>query len=324
MTRIFYFCPDFPQPSGGIKTLYRHVHCLCEIGYDAAIVHQKRDFILAWHGYTVPVIWLEDRPQFGPEDVWVLPEIMLDLMQKSQNFPVKRVVFALSWLPTYARLPIGARWQDYGIIQAIAKSPTIQRHLEWSMEIDVRLIPEFIDPALYTHQPEQKKPQVAYMTRKDRTGEWLQGVLTRKHPSLEQEYSWLVLREMDEATYAQNLRASSIYLATTLQEGMHVSILEALACGCLVIGYSGIGGSDYLVGSGDQQNAILVENGNLPLLGQTLEKVLLDWQKQPHLYDKIIQNGIGTARQYQNLESEAEGLKNFYEYFLDTDTAEHG
>jgi len=275
------------------------------------IVHQKRDFKLTWHGYTVPIIWLEDRPQFGADDIWVLPEIMLDLMQKSQGFAGQRIVFALSWSPAYARLQPGQRWQDYGITQVIAKSPTIQRHLAWSMEIDVTLIPEAIDPVKYTYQPAQKRPQIAYMTRKDRTGEWLQGVLTRKYPQLA-EYNWLALRDMDEATYAQHLRESTVYLATTLQEGMHVSVLEAMACGCLVVGYGGIGGNDYMKGQGEMQNAIMVENGNLPLLGQALAEVLFQLKKLPDCYANIIQNGITTARQYQDEEAEAEGLQTFF------------
>ena len=75
MSRILYFCPDFPQPSGGIKTLYRHVQRLVEQGFDAWIVHQKRPFRVTWHGYAAPTMWLSERPQFRPQDILVIRQI---------------------------------------------------------------------------------------------------------------------------------------------------------------------------------------------------------------------------------------------------------
>src|SRR5262245_31016929 len=127
MARILYFCPDFPQPSGGTKTLYRHVWRLRQLGFEAAIVHQRHGFTLTWHEYAAPVLWLEDRPTFGPADVCVFPEVMLDYIRQTQGFGGQRVVIALSWAPAYHRLRPGERWQDYGITQVITKSPLIKR-----------------------------------------------------------------------------------------------------------------------------------------------------------------------------------------------------
>ena len=81
MARIIYFSPDFPQPSGGIKTLYRHVTRLVEMGFDAWIVHQKHPFRVTWHGFEAPTLWLSECPRFTPEDVLVIPEVMHQVMQ---------------------------------------------------------------------------------------------------------------------------------------------------------------------------------------------------------------------------------------------------
>ncbi len=178
--RILYFCPDYPQPSGGVKTLYRHVHRLREAGADAAVVHQKHGFRLDWHVYPAPVMWLEDRPQFGAEDFLVFPEVMADMVRQTAGFAGERAVISLSWLPSYARLQPGERWQDHGITRVLTTSPAIRRHLSWSMQIDVTLIPEYIDPALYVYRPGDKTRRISYLTRKDGSGEWLHGAVTRR------------------------------------------------------------------------------------------------------------------------------------------------
>ncbi|MCB0047804.1 MAG: hypothetical protein KDD92_20445 [Caldilineaceae bacterium] len=306
--RILYFCPDFPQPSGGVKALYRHVSLLAGAGFDAAIVHQKRDFVARWHGYTVPVIRLEDRPRFGPEDTLVFPEVMADFVRQTGQFGGRRVVIALSWALSYSRLRPGERWADLGVDAILARSPAVQHFLAWSQEADVTLIPPFIDPARY--YPQAKANQVAYMTRKDPAGPWLQAVLTRRNTGA--GHSWLALRNMDEATYAQHLRRSAVYLPVTLQEGLHASVLEAMACGCLTVGYSGIGGSNFMIGEGPEQNCVLVENGDLLALGRTLEEVLARRAADPQAYAAVMANGQKTVQPYQDPALEKEALIQFF------------
>jgi len=314
MQRIFYFCPDFPQPSGGIKTLYRHVYRLRQLGFAAALVHQKQGFTLDWHGFDVPVLWLEERPQFSRADLLVFPEVMTDFIRQTQHFDGTRVVIALSWLPSYSRLQPGERWQDLGITHVLTKSPVIARLLEWSMTIPVTQIPEFVDPARYCFDPRQKRPLVTYMTRKDRSGEWLRGVLTRRGEPFS-AFAWTALRNMDEATYARHLREAAVYLPTTVQEGMHVSVLEAMACGCLVVGYAGVGGETYMMGDGAEQNCILVPNGDLLALGQTLADVLCHLHADPQHYTAIRERGMATARRYQDAAAEAQALQAFFGQF---------
>ncbi|MEZ4662538.1 MAG: glycosyltransferase [Caldilineaceae bacterium] len=311
MTRIFYFCPDFPQPSGGVKTLYRHVMRLRQMGFDACIVHQRAGFQLSWHGIEAPVIYLEDRPQFTPQDVWVLPEVMADFARQTKHFPGQRVVLVLSWAPAYSRLQPGETWRDVGVAHVLAKSPLVGDWLRWSMDADVTLIPEFVDPARYFYDAAQKRPQISYMTRKDSSGELLRGILTRRGAPFD-AFTWQPLRELAEDEYAAHLRQSALFLPTTTQEAMHVSVLDAMACGCLVVGYSGIGGADYMIGEGAAQNCILVENGNLPALGRRLAEVLEAHRADAQQFADIIRNGGETARQFQDAQAETEALRAFF------------
>ncbi len=311
MSRIIYFCPDFPQPSGGIKTLYRHVTRLVEMGFDAQIVHQKHPFRVTWHGYEAPTLWLSGRPRFTPEDVLVIPEVMPQVMQQTAQFSGERIVIALSWSPTYWNLPAGQMWPSFGIHRVITKSPLIQGYLSWSMGIEATLIHEYVTPERYHLAVEAKRPKVCYLTRKDRSAAWLQQVLQAKGDPFDR-FEWMPLRELSEDEYARNLREATVYVTTNMQEGMNSSVLEAMACGCLVVGFSGVGGRVFMKSDGPEQNCVLVENGNVPALGRELETVLRELAARPDAFARITGKGLETAQNYQNADDEAESLRSVF------------
>ena len=53
-------------------------------------------------------------------------------------------------------------------------------------------------------------------------------------------------------------------------EGNNISVLEAMACGCLVVGFTGAGGADFIT----EKTSVLVENGG-PMKRQEIIKAVL-------------------------------------------------
>ena len=312
MGDIFYFCPDFSPPSGGTRRLYRHVHHLNNQGLKAFIVHLKKGFTLTWHGYKVPVLWLEDNLSFAADDILVFPEGMPFLMKQTQSLNCNRVAIVLNWSYVFNSLPKGENWKDYNINRAITPSPLIRDFLEWSMEIDVALVDNYIDTSKYAYKPEKKKNKITYMKRKDASGEIMRFIFARKE-GLIKSWEWMSLNDMNEEKYSEHINESRIFIATSTQEGMPTAVLEAMASGCIVAGYSGIGGNDYMVGSGEKQNCFLVENGNMPQLAKTLEEVILGWSENSHSNNLIIKNAVETAKQFQDFDKEGRSLKHYFE-----------
>ncbi|MBW2304410.1 MAG: glycosyltransferase family 4 protein [Deltaproteobacteria bacterium] len=308
---IYYLCPDFAPPSAGTRRLYRHVFHLNRLGFNAAILHRKRGFVLSWHGYKVPVLWLEDSPKVQREDVLVFPEGMAALMKQTKDLPCLRIAIALNWAYIYINLPMGEDWKDYGITRAITPSPLIKDFLEWSMGLKVTLIGNYVDTTRYHYDPKRKKNRICYTARKDLPGAILNSIFSKRE-EIAGKYDWIRLEDMEEEEYARHLVESRIFLAASTQEGMPTSILEAMASGCLVLGFSGIGGNDYMVGSGRNRNCILVENGNLPKLGKALESLLSDLERDEGAYDAMLKNGIETASRFRDLEKEGESLRDFF------------
>ena len=46
--KLYFFLPDFEKHSGGIQWVYNHVKTLRQEGFNAIILHQKKDFMPEW------------------------------------------------------------------------------------------------------------------------------------------------------------------------------------------------------------------------------------------------------------------------------------
>ena len=90
--KVFYLCPDYPEPSWGIGMLYIHVAILRRRGFDAWVLHHKHPFQPAWLAAGAPATWL-DRPgvQQGRDDLLVVPEVLAG-SEPPRLFPGRRVV----------------------------------------------------------------------------------------------------------------------------------------------------------------------------------------------------------------------------------------
>ena len=311
MSKIYYLCPDYQLPSGGTRTLYWQVAQLRNSGLDAWIVHQKSGFSLTWHDIKVPVTSLEDRPHLNPEDILVFSEGMLAMMQQMAKVTVRKVVVALNWTPAYLQLEADDSWSNYSIQAVLSDSPIIANYVQWRMNLPVTVVPTYINPELYYYEPVAKKPLIVYMPHKSEDVAIIRGVLEQRG-GIFTNFSWQLLRDFSQADYANYLRQATFYIPPSAQEGGNIAVLEAMACGCIVVGYNGVGGKDFMIGEGSQQNCILVENVNLPELGTTVEQVLTDWTTNPESFTNIIQNAISTRQKDRDPQREAQALANFF------------
>lgn len=312
MPRVCYFCPDYSLPSGGIRTLYRHVLQLNRRQRSAVIVHTRVGFRAAWHGVDVPVVWLEDRVRFEPDDVLVFPVGAVRLMRDSMQWPNPRVVIALAWSSIYEQLPPESDWTDFGIHHVLSPSPTVMRFVERSMGLPVTLIPEVIDAELYRHRPELKQDRICFAPRKTAVGGILERICARRGSGAGR-YHWVPLLDLAESEYAAELARARIFLATNSREGANVSVLEAMGAGCIVVGFSGVGGNDFMRGAGPRPNCILVENENLPQLDAALEEVVARLAADVTAFDGLIEAAVETAATFADPNVEGAALVRFYD-----------
>ena len=318
--RIFYICPDLETPSGGIKQLYTHVRILRENGYDAYIVHSQKGFKVNWFENNVPIVYTSSSLVVNSDDTLVIAEGYPQNMKLLMPLPAKKVVIALNPAYAFEMASIGENWKNYGIKWVMAGARVIEDLIRWSMGINnIHTIGIAVDYDMFNYVPQIKKPQVAYISRKDFHSPLVEKIIKCNNEAVK-KIEFIEIKDLRIEDYAQILKESDIFLSTSIHEGIHWSILEAMACGCICIGYHGIGGKDYIVGAGDKQNFILAESTNFIDLAEKLAGLVEMLNNNDTQIDTIRQNAFATAARYSP-DFEVKTLLQFWETFFQAEFA---
>jgi glycosyltransferase involved in cell wall biosynthesis len=102
---------------------------------------------------------------------------------------------------------------------------------------------------------------------------------------------------MTEAEVADQLRQSAIFLSFSQREGLPLPPAEAMACGCVVIGFHGFGGRDF----GD--NAIWVPEGDVVEFARVVESVLTTWQDDSDRFRMLTARASAHIRETYNADN---------------------
>lgn len=314
---IYYLCPDFEPPSGGTRAIYRHVALLHEAGFQACVVHKSDGFSLDWHGIPAPVIALSQITQAHGHDIWVIPEGDQAAMQALAPLPGIKLLNALNWVAPLTLWPTKENLQTLGIVGAITPSRYIQHLISWGIGIECVYTPEAIDVQALAVESKASAPlSIAYMPRKVSFGDFPMHAI-QENPTFSGALQWLALDGLNQAQYQAALKQAHIYLAMGHEEGLNVSVLEAMATRALVIGFHGGGGQEYMIGSGPEQNCLLVDNGDPLSLGLTLENAIQHLLRNPAHYERIQARALVTAQGFGDPATELRHLVDFFQPIVD-------
>lgn len=186
---------------------------------------------------------------------------------------------------------------------------SFQRHVFHDMSI--YKVPLFVDRTKFYYN-DDKKLQIAYMPRRCRQD--ARAVINMlKFRGLLQHFQIVAIDNKTEDEVAEILRDSVIFLSFSHREGFGLPAAEAMACGCIVIGYSGNGGDEffkedfsYKIGEGD-----FIEYTN------TVEAVI---KRYYHDKNDLLQKGRMASEfilNTYNRESTEKGLVKTFHLFLD-------
>lgn len=278
--RVLVACPDHAPPAGGVRQLYLLVDALrSELGLDARVFHQRTGFRPVWFRADTPIVYA-DATAPGPADTLVLPEVF---GAASRDHPgVRKIIFNQNAYYTfsggYELVPAAAplRPSECGVVGILGVSDDNLELIRHAFpETPTARVRYHIDPALF-HPREPKRPRLAFMPRKhpDEARQVLNLLALR---GALDGFEVLALEGLDEAATAEALRSSLVFLSFGYPEGCPLPPAEAMASGCLVIGYHGMGAREYL----RPDLAWPIATGHILEYARAVETVLAQWRRNP-------------------------------------------
>jgi hypothetical protein len=282
--RILAPCIDSTEVSREIRTLYRHVDILNAHGLPAMILHQAPGFRATWFENQTAV---SSFPQTPPAtgDVLLAPETLA--WQFASIAPgLPKVIFNQNAYQTFAwREPQHAvvpyRHPDF--VATIVVSDDSRHYLEYTFPghrvLQIHLA---VDPTLFRFE-ELKKWQIALVAPKQAADVKQVLGLLRYRGALE-EFTVVEIQNRNEAETAAIQRESAIFLSFAEQEGWGLAAMEAMACGCVTIGYDGNGGCEFF----RAPHAISIPPGDVTAFAAAVERTIkeLKANRHPPLLDK--------------------------------------
>jgi len=244
-TRIFL--PPVTKPTGGITVLRQMADILHRAGHDAALVARDRS---GWRPAgledAAPVLeW--NALDLAPGDRWVVPEGWVNGLMPGLEARADCLSYVQNWAYLFSSLPEGVRW-DRLPVRFLAVSDPVARYVETATGRPAPVLRPGIDRAIF-HAPEGGKragtPTVAFMPRKNKAdADRIRAVF--EHRNGPDKVRWRPLEGLDAFGVAEALRSAHVFLMTGYPEGCPLPPLEAMACGCLPVGFAGLGGFDYM------------------------------------------------------------------------------
>jgi glycosyltransferase involved in cell wall biosynthesis len=302
--RILYFSPDNSTPSGGMKTVYRHVEILNRHRNPAFIVHGSSGFRAQWFANNVPILDMRNL-MLDPRDIAVIPEDHHALLKALKGFAGRKIIFCQNHF--YIRDAGRARevWAEHGISHVLASSDPIADFLENQLGIPrVSIVHYAIDPKTFSQS--DKKFQIAMMPRKRPVeAAFIRGLCSAAPGA--NEFSWAAIENLSEDAAARILAESAIFLSLSQLEGFGLPPVEAMASGCLVVGFHGYGGLEYAT----KQNGFWCEEGNPIDCAQTLSRVIAMVRNLDPQIHAVVSVGHATAARYLPPRQEHELLQFF-------------
>lgn len=292
---IYYFCFDNSKPTGGNKIAYRHVELLNELGIEASIVHRNSGFYYSQFIHKPPSVGLAEL-RLRPSDLFVLPE---DLGPALNTIApgIKKVIFNQNAYNSFRGYNISeALFPPYlspEYVATLVVSEDNQKYLEFAFPglQCFRLHISFRQDLFCCTQLDRKQKQLCFMTRKN-AGDVAQVIGQLRARNNLDQWRFVAIENASEDEVASIMADSALFLTFGHPEGISLSNMEAMSCGCLVIGYSGMGCREYF----DAGYCREVPFGDITKFVKVVEEVASVFEEDRTSFDVAVGRSINYVR----------------------------
>jgi hypothetical protein len=292
VARIIFLCPFAKHElSGGIKTAYRQVELLADLGFEAWVYQPEG--APSWFETRARVL-TEPHLIAAPGDIWVFPETLNGVLaEMAQGRAARKVLFCQAHYYALFNPIAPARYRELGFEKVACQSAIAKGFLERVLRLpDVAIIPCYIDAELFF--PRAKAMQIALIPRKlPREAATIQRIFSLKYPQF-QSIPWQIIENKTERETAEIFGRSTILLSLPFLESFGLVPLEAMASGALVAGFDGYGGQEYA----RPENGFWFPPDHVEEVADALARIIVGLERKEPEMLKIRDAGLATAAHY--------------------------
>jgi hypothetical protein len=247
-TQTYIFLPPLPRSSGGLAVLRRIGVILRKAGFPVSFVLREASKSAEENSVDI-LLWQELHLQTA--DIWLTPEGWPNALLPGLSSRARSIIYTQNWAYLLSCQPQGVDLAELPL-EFLAVSEPVARFVDMSLGKQAPVLRPGIDTALFCPPPERKngeRARIAFMPRKNKAlarhiRELVEARLRRRRSSLLLE--WVSIEDREQEEVARMLQAADIFLCTGFPEGCPLPPLEAMACGCVPVGFTGLGGWDYM------------------------------------------------------------------------------
>lgn len=244
------FLPPVRKPTGGVTVLRQIADILHQTGKEAFLVARDRT---GWKpeglADAAPVLDWEDL-HLSSDDIWLVPEGWVNGLAPGLEARARCISYVQNWAYLFSSLPPGVAWSGLPTTFLSVSDP-VAHFVRESTGSDSLVLRPGIDRSIF-HAPTSfpalssgKRPRIAFMPRKNKAlAAQIRAIFENRNGS--ERVEWLPVEGLDTYGVADVLRSSHVFLMTGFPEGCPLPPLEAMGCGCLPVGFTGLGGWDYM------------------------------------------------------------------------------
>jgi glycosyltransferase involved in cell wall biosynthesis len=294
-------CFRKPKPVGGIKVSYQHCMLLKELGYDVYPLVMG-DYVGNFFGFDIETKHIKDIGyNLNSADIVVSSEFFPYEGLQFKN--ATKVLFMQNWFNLDRRLADSDRDKSYfdlGYNYVITCGEYCSEMVYKKMGIPATTITNGIDQDKFIENPELRvRGRVLALPRKNP-----QDLSQIIETLVDNGIDFRTVDGLTESELIKEYQQADIFLSTGYPEGFSLPPLEAMSCGCAVVGFTGGGANEFMI---DNVTALVAQDGDCSSAASKLLEILTNEQTK----ENIRSNGMKKAGMY-TLDRTKQQLLEFY------------
>ena len=278
---VYYLTPDQTMPRGGVRTNYRQVDLLNAAGIEAAVLHSQPRFRCTWFANQTRTVSAPEV-ELGAQDILVVPEFYAPGLHLLPAAP-RKIIFNQGAYHTfdYAPDPADSPGAPYTSVENLVGMLTVSDNSAALLRYTFQGTPIWqtravINQDVFHPRPNAPGRRIAFVPRR-RPAERHQLFHMLGIRGATNGWEMVPIEGYTESQTGELMSGCAIFLSFSEREGFGLPPVEAMASGCYVIGFTGLGGREYF----DPTYSSPVPDGDLLAFAVAVEDAVRRFESDP-------------------------------------------